>query len=218
MLTNGLAPPGIFFASAAHRVGTEALLPEERDFVARACDKRVGDFATGRQCARRALEALGIPPGPIAMAASRAPLWPDGVVGSITHTDGYTAAIVARRRDFVGIGVDSQHMRPGRITPGMARLILRPEEFDLVADDRDRRLHLIFSAKEALYKTLNPVVERFFGFESAAVTACDFAAGTFTIALTEDLAPAFTTGYTLEGRFAVEADVLTCLLFVNEAP
>ena len=70
------------------RAVNEGLLPEERGAVAKAVPKRVAQFTAGRVCARRALAQLGnTEPVPILMGEDRAPQWPAGYVGSISHTD-----------------------------------------------------------------------------------------------------------------------------------
>ena len=71
------------------------LFPEERACLAKAVEKRRAEFGTARVCARRALAQLGFPPMPLVPNKDRSPVWPQGVVGSITHTRGYCAVIVA---------------------------------------------------------------------------------------------------------------------------
>ena len=82
------------------------LYPEEAVSVAKAVPKRVGEFAAGRLCARRALAEFGITGVPLTMAPDRAPVWPESMVGSITHTRGLCAAVVAERRRFASLGID----------------------------------------------------------------------------------------------------------------
>ena len=210
-----LAPVGTYLFSSSRLMGREELLPEEQPFVKRACQKRVGDFATGRYCARRALARLGVPECAITVAPNRAPNWPEGVVGSITHTDGFVAAVVGRADEYLSVGLDSQRIKEGRITPGMARLILQPTEFPLVdSGQRDERLNLVFCAKESLYKCLNPLVNKFFGFECARVTDLDEDEKTFVIELTEDLDEQFNKGFQLDGQYVLNEGVLTTLLYL----
>jgi 4'-phosphopantetheinyl transferase EntD len=71
------------------------LFPEEAMQLDGAVDSRLREFATGRSCARQALAGLGLAPAPILRGAKREPLWPAGIVGSITHCRGYRAAAVA---------------------------------------------------------------------------------------------------------------------------
>src|SRR5262245_29080334 len=81
------------------------LAAEEEAALGPACEVRVREFTLGRLCARRALEALGHAPVPILRGPGREPLWPDGLVGSITHTRRYCAAVVAPRTRLVSVGI-----------------------------------------------------------------------------------------------------------------
>ena len=71
------------------------LYPEEEAVVARAVAKRRREFTTVRACARTALARLGRPPAPIIPGPRGAPGWPPGIVGSMTHCDGYRACALA---------------------------------------------------------------------------------------------------------------------------
>ena len=73
----------------------DPLLPAERAALGQVVDGRRRDFAAGRHCARRALARLVGSPEPILSGPDREPVWPQGIVGSITHCDGYRAAAVA---------------------------------------------------------------------------------------------------------------------------
>ena len=91
-----LLAPGIFGAEMEDVGQPVPLHPQEEELVAQAAPKRRRDFALGRACARAALSDLGQPDAVIGQGENGAPLWPAGVVGSITHTKGYAAALVAK--------------------------------------------------------------------------------------------------------------------------
>jgi 4'-phosphopantetheinyl transferase EntD len=149
------------------------LFPEEATLVARATEKRRREFTTGRECARGALAALGIAAAPILRGYRGAPLWPDGIVGSITHCAGYCAAAVARKYDLLTIGLDAE---PNAALPGgVLELISLPAERarlrELAATapaiSWDR---LLFCAKEAVYKAWFPLTGQWLGFADADIT------------------------------------------------
>jgi 4'-phosphopantetheinyl transferase EntD len=138
-------------AVAAVRAGEHTLYPEEQTFVARAVPARRADFAAGRTAARRALGALGIEPRAIPSGERRAPVWPEGTVGSISHSGGWAVAAVARSSDVFALGLDIEVAAP------------LPEDVEaLVVGPRDRlgssnyRATIAFSAKESVYKALQP--------------------------------------------------------------
>ncbi|WP_435850125.1 4'-phosphopantetheinyl transferase family protein [Streptomyces uncialis] len=168
----GLLPPQVISAEAYTDPPGVFLYPEEEAVITRAVDKRRREFTTGRHCARQALSALGVSPGPLPRGERGAPVWPAGVVGSLTHCDGYRAAAVAHRSEVTSLGVDAEpHARlPDDVLDGVT---LPTERVALAGlERRHPRLHwdrLLFSAKESVYKTWFPLTGAWLGFEEAEV-------------------------------------------------
>jgi 4'-phosphopantetheinyl transferase EntD len=149
------------------------LFPQERLAVGRAVEKRRREFVTARACARQALTRLGLPPAPIATGERGQPLWPEGVVGSITHCAGYRACALARARDLAGVGIDAEPNEP--LPEGVLREIARVEERPRLVElaRAEPGVHwdrLLFSAKEAVYKVWFPIAQCWLGFEDAVLT------------------------------------------------
>ncbi|MET9507978.1 4'-phosphopantetheinyl transferase superfamily protein [Streptomyces flavidovirens] len=186
-LLEGVLPPEIALEELFADPYVE-LFPEEAELVAASDAKRQREFATARLCARKALVRLGIEPGPIVPAADgppwarRAPRWPDGVVGSMTHCEGYRAAAVARAEAVASVGVDAEPNAP--LPANIADTVMLPEEQDTVsrlsvhhpevAWDR-----LMFSAKESVFKAWYPLTRRWLDFPECVITP-DPGLGTFT--------------------------------------
>lgn len=130
------------------------LRPLEAVHVASAAPKRQRDFALGRFCAHAALVQMGRDEPVIPVGPGGAPVWPAGIVGSITHTRGYAAALVAPQDRFHAVGIDAE--RIGGVTEAlMPRLFGAAEQEWLMALDAKKRvvaMTLFFSAKEAFYK------------------------------------------------------------------
>ncbi|HEX6687989.1 MAG TPA: 4'-phosphopantetheinyl transferase superfamily protein [Solirubrobacterales bacterium] len=149
------------------------LFPEEEAAIERAVEKRRREFVTARACAREALAQLGQPPRPILSGPHGEPLWPSGIVGSITHCDGYRACAVAPACDLLTIGVDAEPDLPlpdgllGDIALPEERLLLRELARQAPGTHWDR---LLFSIKESIYKAWFPLAERWLGFEDAVVS------------------------------------------------
>jgi 4'-phosphopantetheinyl transferase EntD len=119
-----------------------------------AVPARRREFAWGRRCAREAIAALGRPAAvPIGVGRHRQPLWPDGLVGSITHTDGFCAAAVVDGRRSGGIGVDAE--RVVELTPGLRELISGGEDLRSLPPAPHWPL-VLFSCKEAVQKAWFP--------------------------------------------------------------
>jgi len=154
-----LFPAGVSVRIAMSPTGLDSLFPQEAVLVANANAGRRGEFAAGRAAARAALARLGAPPGPILRGPLRAPLWPEGFVGSITHCRGFACAVAARSRDLRSIGVDAEDAGP--LEESLVRLVCAPDERDhfsrLPGPPAGHWAKLAFSAKEAFYKCLQPV-------------------------------------------------------------
>lgn len=153
--------------------GAGPLHPDEEPAVARAVATRRAEFTTARACAREALAELGVPAAAVPVGEKRAPVWPDGVVGSITHTAGFRGAAVARRADVRSLGTDAEQHGP--LPDGVLEAVSSAGERTLLARLRSEHpdVHwdrLLFSAKESVYKTWFPLTGRWLGFEEAAVT------------------------------------------------
>ena len=147
-------------------------MPAEREAVANAVERRRLEFATARGCARRALAELGLPATAIPRGRRGAPVWPEGIVGSITHCEGYRASAVARRANIAALGIDAEPNAP------LPPLVL--ERIAVTAElERDAELaastpqvhwgRLLFSAKECVYKSWFPLAGERLGFADADV-------------------------------------------------
>lgn len=135
-------------------------------------DRRRREFATVRHCARRALAELGHPAVPLVPGRRRAPTWPEGVVGSMTHCDGYRAAAVACRTDVCSLGIDAEPHEP--VPDGIVNMVALPGERRLLAElaRHDSTVcwdRVLFSAKESVYKTWFPLVGEWLGFADAEI-------------------------------------------------
>jgi len=197
-LLSGLLPPDVATAEGDPRVAT-AVRPGEATFIARAVEKRRLEFASVRACARVALRSLGGPECDIPVGPGREPLFPDGFVGSLTHTDRFCGAAVARRAEYEGVGIDAEPDVP--LEQNIASRVAAGAEIARTAEllrlEPGAAAHLVFSAKEAFYKCQFPVTREFLGFEDVRI---EFdAAGLRAVLLRR--AARFEAGATFHGRF-----------------
>src|SRR5260370_38373827 len=108
-MLEAIVPGGLYVAESFGDAGAAgALFPAEEAAVAGAAQKRRREFAAVRACARRALTSAGFEPGPVPRGSSGAPVWPPGVVGSMTHCDGYRACAIGRADAYAAIGIDAE--------------------------------------------------------------------------------------------------------------
>lgn len=177
-----------FGVNAAELLGSgdAALLFEaERACIEAAVPQRIAEFAAGRACARHAMRQAGRTDCVVLVGADRAPQWPAGLVGSITHTRDYAAAVVADRRNIRAVGIDVEIV--GRVTQDLWHLLFVEEERKVLATlgthDQIRASTLMFAAKEAFYKLQYTLSHAWLGFSSVAVVIDDAAhvAGEFVI-------------------------------------
>jgi enterobactin synthetase component D len=179
--------------------------------LARAVPKRRLEYQAGRYCARAALTLLGCPPAIPGRDPSGVPVWPHGVVGSITHVDGFARAAVAWSADAEGIGIDTECV----LSAARARVVT-----DTIADeeevtagmraglDRCEAITLVFSAKETAFKCLHRLVGRRFGFADMRVVRVDGGDRSFDIETAAALSADFPAGISFRGRFAVDSTLL----------
>lgn len=155
--------PSATGTAAGPIVRSRVFHPLEERAIIGAAPKRTREFRTGRALARAALGALNaLPPTDdiIEAGPDRAPVWPKGVVGSITHSDALCIAHVAKSTELAGVGVDAERIaEPGA---GMIRLICHAEEWDTVCRQLDHpalAFAVCFSAKESIFKACAPSVQ-----------------------------------------------------------
>jgi 4'-phosphopantetheinyl transferase EntD len=204
VLAARLLPFPVRTAEMDPRTAADELLPGEERAVARAVPSRRREFCAGRACARKAMAALGAQAAPILQGEDRAPIWPAGLVGSITHTESWCAAAVARTEDGIdAIGLDVEPAEP--LDPALLRIICLPEERRLAAED-ELRGRLFFSAKEAAYKAQYPLSRTLLGFHAMQIHL-DEPAQRFVAVFQKDVAP-FSRGDALEGRYLLEQGFL----------
>lgn len=198
---------GVATAEAFGDTARAPLLGAESEIVSNAVEKRRQEFATARRCARQALAELGIGPVPILTGERGAPVWPEGIVGSMTHCSGYRAAAVARASDIRTVGIDAEpHLTLSR---GMLDLIALPWERRQMTELSclEPEIHwdrLLFCMKECVYKAWFPLARRVLDFGQAEITI-EYG-GTFTARLLES-DPAFPRKL-LRGRWLIDQGLI----------
>lgn len=183
--------------------GPAGLAPAETEAMVRAVPARRAEFAAGRRAARAALAALGRPEAEIPVGPHRAPVWPEGISGAITHDRGVALAAVITNGGSVGIDLTEAAPLPEDIR---STVLPHPEE----AGHAGLEARIAFSAKESLFKALSPRLEAFFGFE-AAVFSPDITSGIISLRTTVPLGY-LKAGTVLHGLvFMKEADLMTVI-------
>lgn len=188
--------------------GEDGLLGPEPEAVARAIPKRRAEFAAGRRAARQALKAARLPENAIPQGEHRAPIWPPGTIGSISHHDGLAVACVAStdRVSRLGIDLADDSAFPARLRDQVLKTSAEQAQSGIGA-------RINFSAKESVFKAFFPDVGAYFGFGAAEVLP-DLEHETFIARLLRDLGPV-PAGGTFAGQFLMEGNRLFTLLAVR---
>jgi 4'-phosphopantetheinyl transferase EntD len=177
------------------------LLKAEQELVDGAAQTRVEQFTAGRVCSRIALARLGVAATtPIPRGEDRAPIWPPGFVGSISHTDSWCAAAVARAEDVRAVGIDLEPSTP--LKESLWRRVCTSKERDWLHELPAPGLtgKIVFSAKEAVYKCQYPITGKFLGFHAVEIELGD---GSFEAVFQQE-ASEFRPGDVMSGRYLVE--------------
>ena len=168
---NALFPRGVAALSGAVLETLDGLHAAERALVARAVPKRQHEFATGRRLAHQLLAELGSPDFALLSDGDRAPIWPEGVIGSISHSHGLCVVAASKRGALGGLGIDVEEA--DAVRPELWRRVLsKEEERWLRAQPAAQQLRLaavFFSAKEASYKAQFPQTRARLGFHDVAL-------------------------------------------------
>lgn len=134
------------------------------------------EYLAGRACAVEACRRAGLNPTPPTTGADREPLWPRGVVGSISHSHGQALALVAPENLYRSLGVDIEFVvEPDKAHDLFDMIATSAEESrlqPLTQGDRALTFTLLFCAKEAIFKATWPHVRRFFDFNEVTLVSC----------------------------------------------
>jgi enterobactin synthetase component D len=163
-------------------------------------------FAAGRVCATEALRRLDPRRARATVGRSTrgVPVWPTGVVGSITHTEGFVSAAVARAEQARGLGIDSERIVSSRQAQNVSTHVSWPSELAHARHagfDRLQAMTLVFSAKETIFKCLYPLIGAMFYYHDVRIVGIETATRVFRARLVKTLSPEFPADTILEGRF-----------------
>jgi 4'-phosphopantetheinyl transferase EntD len=197
---DALFPANVKTVLSRQAPATADLLPAEQQAATHFVAARLDEFRHGRDCARRALGRLGIQPVEIPVGTRREPIWPAGVAGSISHAGPVAAAVVAWQRDALSLGLDLEPDLP--LDADLVTRICRPSEIErelATCNQSGQVARLLFSAKEAAYKALWPVIREFLEFHDLEVSI-DHERARFAVLSRTPRCPA-NLAQRLEGRF-----------------
>lgn len=108
---------------------------------------------------------------PILVGPEREPVWPKGIIGSISHSKLKSAAVIASDQHFTALGLDIERIKPLRYD--ISRHICTDEESKWLAkqpkETFDRCCILLFSLKESIYKAVFQATKVKLGFKDCSI-------------------------------------------------
>ena len=156
-LVRQLVPEGVEVVEGPVLAGEIRLSDAEMAFIGDADPARRLQFLTGRLYARKALASMGIHEYPLVCGPRREPLWPSGIVGSISHSATWCAVVVASVTQVAGLGVDIEDLPVSTTSTGPQSGIASLTELDVLrGEGAEDPVTLAFSAKDSVYKARRP--------------------------------------------------------------
>lgn len=172
-----------------------------------AVRKRRAEFLAGRLCAARALEHLAaskvVPTG-----KDRSPIWPAGLIGSITHCDETAMAIALRKdnpRGVEGVGIDLERRTACRDASLGVRHFATGAERDVLVHAGiacEDHAVIAFSMKESFFKAAYPYVRRYFSFSAVSIVDVDSRHNRLSLVVAQDIGGKLKKGLRVEGEYA----------------
>ena len=155
---------GDLYIGAAGTIGSHysSLSESEKRYIGAAVPKRIDEFSTGRFLARRVLARLGADWRQLSDHPGPRPMWPERVVGSITHCDDAAIVVASSNPRVRAIGVDIEKAQP--VDKALFELLFTSGEIEALAEAEVEAPNLpvvLFSAKEAVYKAVNPLTDAY---------------------------------------------------------
>ncbi|MGA8614102.1 MAG: 4'-phosphopantetheinyl transferase superfamily protein [Xanthobacteraceae bacterium] len=163
-----LSLPGIFMGHRIISPGDEhALLPEEAAAFATSVVKVRRASGAARIVARELLAKIGLPHRALPKGRGGAPVWPNGIVGSMSHDSRIAIAAIAPSRNFSALGIDIEPAET--LPPELLDLVITPQERSHIDEDPCGG-RLLFAAKEAVYKAVYPLDQTFLDHHDVEVS------------------------------------------------
>ena len=182
----------------------------------KAVRKRRAEYLASRMVVRNALSRMGIEAAILSNDADRAPVWPVGISGSLSHSHQSIAVLLSRRENRLLLGVDCETILRAETAEQMQSVIVTPEEKQRLLESGlpfATALTLAFSIKESLYKALFPLLRQAMDFRAAEITALYPATGQVRLRLTDAFASDFPAGRVFTGQVELQAEqVLTWII------
>lgn len=180
--------------------------------------KRKSEFIAGRYCAHQSLLPWGMSDSLIGIGEGRCPVWPQGIVGSISHCHAYALAATATTDNLFALGLDVEDPVSEETRNNIQKVVINDNELFLLTQSErpDIAFTLIFSMKESFFKAAYPHVKFYFDFPAISLTRIDWEAGSVLFEINQPLGSVFTVGSVFSGQFKILENEKVVTLFQIE--
>ena len=175
------------------------------DLIRGAVNSRKASFLAGRYCVQTIFDRLGVK-FEVAMASNRAPIWPAGYTGSITHTKDRAFAVALPSSQMTSIGVDIERIMSLEKAKKIEGQIIDDQESAILGiEDFGMKVSLAFSAKESVYKCIAPMTGRFYNFSDVHITSWKDNSFVFSVAGSSLPNSGFSTFFEVQEQHVITA-------------
>ena len=165
------------------------------------------EFLTGRILLKDAIKTIlndEIVDTEVGIGSSGMPLWPGGIIGSVTHTKRHVCVMVGLSQEYLAMGIDLEPLISSEKSQELGPLVLGASEIDLYRQDLsampfNQFFTRCYSFKEAIYKLLFPQIKTFIDFKEIVITHIDPYQDTILAIYRPLIANQF-SGHFLEGK------------------
>jgi enterobactin synthetase component D len=184
--------------------------------IVKSVTKRQSEFLAGRMMARSALELLTDDKITVDIGENRSPVWPNDIVGSISHSAQMALSIVSKKYTCRYVGCDIEPVITFTTQSEISDSIVNSDEKTLINNSQLEScvaFTLIFSAKESLFKALYPYVKCYFDFRDAEVFDIDTYNNEFKVMIINGLSYDLPEGTQFSGHYTLnEKHVITFII------
>ncbi|MDN2662332.1 4'-phosphopantetheinyl transferase superfamily protein [Psychromonas sp. 14N.309.X.WAT.B.A12] len=180
-----------------------------------AVAKRKSEFLAGRYLAKIAMKHLGVEGLNIPIDEHKAPAWPAGLLGSISHSKNTALCVITKSQNHNFIGIDIEHwLSTSDANSLVNNIVVDQSEYQIMLPhiSFEQAITLIFSAKESLYKAIFKAFSHYVDFDVAMVTELDFTTKQLTLTLCQNLSEAMHIGRQFICQFKLSEQLVTTLI------
>lgn len=172
-----------------------------------ANNNRLAEHFAGRYCAKSCLEFLGLKNPLIPIHSDRSPIWPNGFIGSISHTKSSAIATCTPSKGLIGVGIDIENIIDIKTINKINKLIVFDDEKNIIAPEpTEIAFTLVLSVKECFFKAAYPSVKRIFDFKDISVININSELGLVEVRTNKTLSNSIKKGMKFETKFKVTND------------